>query len=168
MISIVVAASKNGVIGKNNSIPWRLRDDMRHFASLTKGANVIMGRKTYESILARLGKPLPGRTNIVITRQKKPVLPGCIVVNSIEGAIKMCQKERESFIIGGEMIYNQAIDFVDNVYLTEVETEDSGDAFFPLEKLSDFNLVVSEKHAKNEFNEFAFDIKKYSRLRTHK
>ncbi len=128
MLSIIAAVSSNGVIGIENRLPWQLSDDLKRFKSITTGHNVIMGRKTYESI----GKPLPNRLNIVITKNLsyKPSDP-IIVVNSIDQAIRKSCATKETFLIGGENIWRQSIGFVDKIYLTRVNKEFEGDAFFP-------------------------------------
>jgi len=134
-LAIIVAAAKNGVIGRNNQLPWHLPQDLKYFKAVTLGKPVIMGRKTYESI----GKPLPGRTNIVITRNKDWVTAeGVVVTNSFEQALLEAQKVQSSgsgfidevMVIGGAEIYRSALLFADRVYLTRVDVEPEGDAFF--------------------------------------
>ncbi len=134
-LAIIVAAAKNGVIGRNNQLPWHLPQDLKYFKAVTLGKPVIMGRKTYESI----GRPLPGRTNIVITRNKDWVAAeGVIVTNSFERALLEAQKELgqgasdsdEVMVIGGAEIYRSALQFADRIYLTRVCVEPEGDAFF--------------------------------------
>lgn len=134
-LAIIVAAAKNGVIGNNNQLPWHLPQDLKYFKSVTLGKPVIMGRKTYESI----GRPLPGRTNIVVTRSADWKVDGVVVVNSIEQALEEARKAiaasatpvEEAMIIGGAEIYRTALPMVNKVYLTRVEVEIEGDAFFP-------------------------------------
>ena len=127
MVSIIAAVSENGVIGVDNKLPWYIPDDLKRFKKLTKGNVVIMGRKTYESI----GKPLPDRLNIVITRNKSLTIPGCIVVNSIAQAIKKAGNDKEIFIIGGGEIYNSGMTYAKRIYLTKVHQEVKGDTTFP-------------------------------------
>src|ERR1700749_3703820 len=115
IVSIVVAISQNHVIGKDNKLLWYLPNDLKHFKDITTGHTVIMGRKTYESV----GKPLPNRRNIIITRQNITI-EGCEVVSSIEEAIKLCQTEQEVFIVGGAEIYKQSLPLVNRIYLTIV------------------------------------------------
>jgi dihydrofolate reductase len=118
IVTIVVAISENHVIGKDNKLLWYLPNDLKHFKELTTGHSVIMGRKTYESV----GKPLPKRRNIIITRQ--PInIEGCEVVNSIESALVLCKGENEVFIVGGAEIYKQAIHLTDRIYLTIVHKQ---------------------------------------------
>lgn len=126
-LSIIAAMAQNRVIGIDNTLPWRLPDDLKHFKALTIGHHILMGRKTFDS----LGKPLPGRTSVVITRSRDLQLPGCIVANSIEDAIAACDRDNEIFIIGGAELYLQALDFADRIYLTEIKAEFEGDAWFP-------------------------------------
>lgn len=126
-LSIIAAMAKNRVIGIDNTLPWRLPEDLMHFKALTLGHHILMGRKTFDS----LGRPLPGRTSVVISRSKDLRLPGCIVANSIEDAIAACNQDNEIFIIGGAELYLQALDFADRIYLTEIQAEVKGDAWFP-------------------------------------
>ncbi len=133
-ISVVVAIGKNNrAIGNNNKLLWHIPEDLKRFKSITLGHPVIMGRKTFESILEILGKPLPGRKNIVVTRQKDYDGRGADVVNSLEEGIALAKKEEkeEIFIGGGQKIYEEAMPLVDRIYLTVVESEKEGDAFFP-------------------------------------
>src|ERR1700753_3488607 len=112
-VSIVVAISENHVIGKDNKLLWYLPNDLKHFKDITNGHTVIMGRKTYDSV----GKPLPRRRNIIITRQ--PIqIEGCEVVNSIQAALTLCKAEEEVFIVGGAEIYKQSMNLTDRIYLT--------------------------------------------------
>lgn len=122
-ISIIVAASRNGVIGKGGRLPWRLPADLKRFKQLTLGHPVIMGRKTLESI----GKPLPGRTNIVITRRKNYSCCGALTAGSLEEALRMCEKEAEIFVIGGAQIFDQALPLADRIYLTRIDQDFEGD-----------------------------------------
>ncbi len=127
ILSLIVAMSKNRVIGNRGQIPWHLPEDLAHFKQSTLGHPIIMGRKTFESI----GKPLPGRKNIVITRNSTWGKEGVVTVNSLEEAILSCRAEKEAFVIGGAEIYAQAYPQVDRLFLTFIEKEFEGDAFFP-------------------------------------
>lgn len=127
MISIIAAVSSNGVIGKEGKLPWYIPEDLKHFKKLTSGNVVIMGRKTYESI----GKPLPNRVNIVITRDKNKIINGCITVNSIEEAIRKAGNDKQIFIIGGGEIYKKSLNFANKIYLTKVHQNIEGDTYFP-------------------------------------
>jgi dihydrofolate reductase len=132
MISIVAAVAKNGVIGKSGELPWYLPEDLKHFKKLTSDHTVVMGRKTYESIMNRLGKPLPNRKNIVITRTKNMhVHPGAFVYNDLDSAFKEYREDEEIMVIGGGEIYKQAFDQANKLYITEVHKEVEGDVTFP-------------------------------------
>lgn len=126
-LNLIAALGKNGVIGIANRLPWRLPDDLKHFKALTLGHPVLMGRKTFES----LGRPLPGRRNIVITRNAHYRPAGAEVAGSIEQALALCQDAAEVFFIGGADIYRQALPLAERLHLTEVDASPAGDAFFP-------------------------------------
>jgi dihydrofolate reductase len=126
-ISVIAALAKNRVIGIENRLPWRLPEDLAHFKALTLNHPILMGRKTFES----LGRPLPGRTNIVITRNPNYCKDGCLVAASLPAAIALCKDADELFVIGGAELYAQAIPLADRLYLTEVDVEVEGDAWFP-------------------------------------
>ena len=125
-VSLIVAMAKNRVIGINNTLPWHLPADLKHFKALTMGHHMIMGRKTYESI----GKPLPGRTSVVVTRNADYSVPGVIIVNTLEAAIAACGNDEEIFVIGGAELYREVINRADRIYLTEIDADISGDAHF--------------------------------------
>jgi dihydrofolate reductase len=140
-ISAIVAMSENRVIGKSNRLPWNIPEDLKHFRKVTSGHPIVMGRKTFESI----GRVLPGRENIVISRTMTSDIPGLRVVRSLEEAITSCQgKAEEIFIIGGGEIYRMALPKVDRIYLTLVHQEIEGDAFFPEIPSDQFKQVSSE------------------------
>lgn len=126
-LTLIVAVADNGVIGRQNELPWRLPEDLKRFKALTMGKPIVMGRKTFESI----GKPLPGRTNIVVSRQAGLSLPGCVVVDSLAAALAAAGHVDEVMIIGGGEIYRQALAQADCVQLTEVHAAIEGDARFP-------------------------------------
>ena len=126
-ISLVVAMDRNGVIGRDNALPWRLPDEMAHFKRVTLGKPVVMGRRTFES----LGKALPGRKNIVVTRQADFAAPGCEVVHSLEEAWRAADGAEEACVIGGTMLFAETLPAADVLYLTEVEAEVQGDTWFP-------------------------------------
>ena len=142
MISIIAAVSNNGVIGVDNKLPWDLPEDLKRFKELTTGNVVIMGRKTYESI----GKPLPNRINIVITRNKDFFVPDVLTANSLNSALLKAGGNKDIFIIGGGEIYEQSMGFADKLYITEVDMEVEGDTKFPT--ISDQWSVTEE----NKFN----------------
>jgi dihydrofolate reductase len=130
-ITLVAALARNRVIGRRNELPWRLAEDLRRFKALTMGHPVIMGRKTHESIQASLGRPLPGRLNIVVTRSPDYAAPGCIVAASLEAAFAAAGQTPEIFVIGGAEIYRAALAGADRLCLTEIDAEFDGDAAFP-------------------------------------
>jgi dihydrofolate reductase len=126
-IALIVAMAKNRTIGINNGLPWSCPDDLRHFKALTMGHHMIMGRKTYESI----GKALPGRTTVVVTRDKNLTIDGCIIAHSLQEAINVCAGDKAIFIVGGAEIYAQSLALVDTMYITEIQQVIKGDASFP-------------------------------------
>lgn len=129
-IILIAAVAKNRVIGKDNSLIWSIPEDMAHFKALTQGQTVLMGRKTWESLPPRF-RPLPGRRNIVISRQADYVAPGAEVADSLENGLKFAGDASKVFVIGGEQIYRQAMAFADGLEITEVDLEPTGDAWFP-------------------------------------
>lgn len=126
-LSIIVAMSKNRTIGMNNTLPWRCPSDLKHFKSLTMGHHMIMGRKTFDSI----GKALPGRTTVVVSRDNNLELPGCKVVNSLPAAITACANDPQIFVVGGADIYSQMLSLANTLFITEIQKDISGDAVFP-------------------------------------
>lgn len=158
MKSIVVAYEKNRVIGSENALPWEgaLPADMKHFRDLTRGNTVIMGRKTYESI----GRPLPERQNIVVSRMAKLAVPQVVVVGSLDDAFAAA--EREPFVIGGGEIYRQALPYVERIYATEIAAEIDGDTTFP--ELDDSWQEVERKpHLRDSKNAFDYDFVTYEK-----
>lgn len=153
IVSAVVAVSENGVIGKENQLPWRLPADLRYFKQLTTGHTVIMGRKTYESI----GKPLPNRRNIVISRNLDFKADGNEVISNFGDALKACIGEDEVFIIGGATIYEKAfdLDVVDRIYMTIVHAEFDGDTRFEIPGGKNWLIDHSERHPADEKNAYA-------------
>lgn len=132
-VSMIVAIGKNRAIGKGNTLLWHIPDDLRRFKTLTLGHPVIMGRKTFDSIVGMLGKPLPGRTNIVITRDEAWKHEGAVVAHSLEEALQKAAQldQQEIFVIGGAQIYAAALPHTDRLYVTLIDDEKEGDAFFP-------------------------------------
>lgn len=126
-LAIVVAMAQNRTIGIDNRLPWRCPEDLRHFKALTLGHHLIMGRKTFDSI----GKPLPGRTTVVVTRNPNWQAAGCLVAHSLESAIAACPADQTAFVVGGAELYAQALPAVGTLYVTEIEQEIIGDAHFP-------------------------------------
>ena len=129
-IVIIAAVAKNRVIGRDNQLIWNIPEDMAHFKALTAGHTVIMGRKTWESLPPRF-RPLPGRRNIVVTRQTEYAAPGAELAASLESAFNLAEKDETVFVIGGAEIYNQAMPFADRLEITEVDLSPQGDSWFP-------------------------------------
>lgn len=156
-VSLIVAAAKNGVIGKNNNLIWHLPKDMRFFKETTLNHHVIMGRKNFESIPHKY-RPLPNRTNIVITRQTNYKADGSVVVNSVEAALEIAKEngDKEPFIIGGGQIYKLALEanLVDRIYLTKVHHTFDGDTFFPElnNKWKEVNKTVNKADGKHAYD----------------
>ena len=142
--------SRNGTIGKNNTLPWRLSTDLKRFRALTMNHHIVMGRKTFESI----GRLLPGRTTVIVSRNQDFQFPGAIVVPSVEAAIAACGADTEIFIIGGAEIYRQVIDHVDRIYLTEIDADIDGDAHFPPFDRGAWNASVPENFLSDESNDY--------------
>lgn len=137
---IIVAMAKNRTIGVNNTLPWRCPEDLKHFKALTMGHHMIMGRKTFESI----GKPLPGRTTVVVTRDSNLKIEGCLIAHSLPEAIKTCANDSQTFIVGGAEIYAQTLPLVDTLYITEIQQDVAGDAWFPEIDSSEWHEVARE------------------------
>src|SRR3990167_9398630 len=150
-ISLVVEKSKNNVIGKNNQLPWHLPADLKHFKQVTMGKPIIMGRKTFDSI----GKPLPGRRNMVISRNKNLIIEGCDVFHTLDDALHAVESENEVMIIGGENLFLQILNRAHYIYLTVIDAEFDGDTFFL--PLSDtWKLVEDEKHIPDDRNNYSY------------
>lgn len=162
LVSAIVAAARNRVIGKNNQIPWYLSSDLKYFKRTTLNHHVIMGRKSFLSI----GRPLPKRTNIIITRNPYFAASGCLVSPSVEEAlgIALDNGETEAFIIGGGQIYELSMPLLDRIYLTEVDAEPEGDVFFPDFDKTQWNQLSSEAHPADEKNDHAYTFKVYERI----
>ena len=154
MISLIVAVSTNNVIGNDGDLPWRLSDDLKRFKAVTMGKPIVMGRKTYESI----GRPLPGRQNIVITRQEGFKADGCDVVKSTAEAVEVAGGADEIMVIGGGQIYAALLPVADRIYLTRVHTEIEGDAFFPSLNEAEWRESASENYDADESNDFSCTV----------
>lgn len=139
---IIVARAKNGVIGVNNQLPWKLPEDLKHFKEMTLGHPIIMGRNTWES----LGRPLPGRRNLVVTRNSAYNPEGAEVFNSLDDAIDACSGCDKVFIIGGAQIYEQAMTMADTLIVTEVDLDIAGDAYFPEIEPENWEEIARESH----------------------
>lgn len=159
MVSIIVAIAQNGTIGDKNSLLWRIKEDMRFFRTTTSGHAVIMGRKTFESLGS---KPLPKRTNIVITRADRS-FDGALTAHSLDEAVAMAAGDEEIFVIGGAQIYAEALKSADRLYITRVYRDYEGDTAFPDINLSEWRLVAEERHERGEEYEYPFSFQTYDR-----
>lgn len=158
MLSIIVAVAENGVIGDKNSLLWHITEDMRYFRRVTSGHAVIMGRKTYDS----LGRPLPKRTNVVITRQDIEI-EGCTVVHSLQEALAQFPADDEVFIIGGAQIYSEALAHADRLYITRVGRVYEGDTSFPEWNIDEWQLISQERYERGEEFDAPFSFEVYQR-----
>ncbi len=165
IVSLIAALAEKRVIGLDGKMPWHLPADLAYFKRSTMGCPVIMGRKTYDSI----GKPLPGRRNIVLSRDLKLVLPGCDVFANIHDALDSADNENaaEVFIIGGQQLYEQALPMADKLYLTHIEARFEGDTFFPDYTELKWRQVSLEKHPADERNPWAYRFEQLERAGNH-
>ncbi len=154
-VALVVAVAENGVIGRAGDLPWRLRQDLRHFRRLTSGHVVIVGRRTQESIMRRLGGPLPGRRTIVLSRQAGYRLPGCETAPTLDSALQFARGEEEVYVIGGAEIYREALPRADRIYLTRVHAAVEGDTFFPPLNPEEWRVTPLGHHPQDPENEYA-------------
>ncbi len=141
-ISIIAAMAANRTIGIENRLPWHLPDDLKRFKALTMNHHIVMGRKTYDSI----GKPLPGRSTVIVTRNVDYAVPGCIAVNSLDAALTVSFSDEEVFFVGGADLYRQALPIANRIYLTEIQRVFDGDAFFPEFDKSQWTETAREPH----------------------
>jgi len=141
-LSIIVAVAHDRVIGVNNTLPWHLPEDLKRFRALTMGHHIIMGRKTYDS----LGRLLPGRTTVIVTRNEGYQVEGALVANSLEAAIALCKDDDEVFLIGGAELYQAGLKLAHKLYITEIELDVVGDAFFPALVSAEWTEVAREAH----------------------
>lgn len=154
-LSMIAAMAQNRVIGKNNQMPWHLPDDLKFFKATTQGKTVVMGRKTFESIGARA---LPNRRNVVITRNTNYEATGAEVFTGIDSALDTCHQENEVIIMGGGQLYEQILPYANKLYLTLVNTQVNGDAFFPAWDTDAWQEIDRTHHEKDEKHAFAFDF----------
>jgi len=163
VVSLIVAVSANGVIGRDGGLPWYLPADLKHFKRTTMGHHLIVGRRTWEEV----GKPLPGRTMVVVTRSRRFAPDGAQVAHSVEQALELAAEDDEPFIGGGSQIYRIALarDLVDRVHLTRIHAEVEGDTFFPEIDFGEWELVSEEHHEADEKNEFDYSFLVYERSR---
>ena len=159
-LAIIVAVANNGVIGSDNSIPWHCPADLKYFKRITMGAPILMGRKTYQSLKI---KPLPGRQNIILTRDHMFHCEACDVVHSLDEALALVKDKPKLFIIGGAEIYKQSINIADEVYITHVDIDAEGDRFFPDIDLTQWQCVSEQVHPKGEDSLYDLVFKRYIR-----
>jgi dihydrofolate reductase len=164
LVSFVVAMDRNRLIGKGSGLPWRLPDEIRRFKAITMGHPVLMGRKTYETIPQKF-RPLPGRTNIILTRQKGYEAPGCIVVHSMEEALSAVSPEEELMVIGGSQLFNALLPVVDRLYLTEIDGQYEGDVYFPELNMTQWSEVAREEHPRDDRHDSPFVFLMLERIR---
>ncbi len=160
-VSLIVAVSENRVIGRAGGLPWRLSADLKHFKKTTMGHHLIIGRRTWDEV----GKPLPGRTMVMVTRSRDLAADGATIVHSLNEALEVARGDDEPFIGGGAHIYRMALenDLVNRLYITRVHAKVEGDTFFPDIDLDDWELVSEEHHEADERNEFPYSFLVYER-----
>lgn len=160
-ISLIVAASENNVIGRDNDLPWKLPDDMKFFVKTTKGHHILMGRKNLESF----GRLLPKRTNVLLTRDKSYTFEGAKIFHSLDVAIQFVKDsgEEELMVIGGGEIYKQCMPFAHRIYLTRIHAKVEGDVFFPEIDSTSWNLVSEDFHDKDEDHNYSFTFQLFER-----
>ncbi len=164
MITIIAAIGSRNELGKNNDLIWHLPADLKRFKKVTSGNYIIMGRNTYESI----GRPLPNRTTVIITRNRSYVQEGCLVVHSIEEALELSKQQDQVFIIGGAKIYEQCLekDLVDRLDITEVHEQFEADVFFPEIDMNTWEVISREDHEADDKNEFDYSFISYQKKTT--
>jgi dihydrofolate reductase len=161
LISLIVAMAKNGVIGAGGRIPWHLPNELRLFKSLTMGHHIVMGRKTYESI----DRLLPGRTTVIVTRQRDYAVPGAIVAHSLDEALAACAGDEEIFVIGGADLFRETLPLADRLYLTVVDAEPAGDTFMPEIDMSAWSETSSQSFAPDEKHAPPYRFAVYDRVK---
>ena len=158
-VSLIVAMAKNRVIGAGNRIPWHLPNELRLFKSLTMGHHIVMGRKTYESI----NRLLPGRTTVIVTRQRDYAVPGAIVVHSVKEALDTCQGDEECFVIGGADLFRETLPLADRIHLTVVDAEPEGDTFMPDFDVSAWQEISSQRFPADDKHAYSYRYSVYDR-----
>ena len=159
-VSLIVAVARNGVIGQSNQLPWRLPEDLKRFRAITMGHHIIMGRRTWESI----GRPLPGRTSVVVTRRGDYAARGALVVHSLAEALAACAGDEEVFVIGGAEIYREALPLADRIYLTRIHADYAGDVFLPPLSEKEWGEIGREPPHASEPGQPAFEFVVLARL----
>jgi dihydrofolate reductase len=158
-LALIAAMASNRVIGKNNALIWHLPEDLKHFKALTSGHHIIMGRKTFESI----GRPLPNRVNIVVSRNQQLSIPGAMVVGSLEEGIQKAAADQHPFIVGGAMLYEAALPLATDLFLTLIEKDFEGDAFFPAFSETEWILETESVHVKEGADGFTYRFQHFKR-----
>jgi len=151
-LSIIVAVAKNGIIGQNNTLPWHLPEDLKRFRLLTTGHHIIMGRKTFES----LGRLLPGRTTVIVTRNSDYKVEGALVAHSLEVALALCEGDAEAFLIGGAELYKYGLSLANKLYITEIDLTPMGDADFPIVDAELWKETSREMHISEQGVSFSY------------
>jgi len=164
-LTLIAALARNRVIGQDNRLPWRLPADLRQFKALTLGHPVVMGRRTYESIRSALGGPLPGRDNVVVTRDPDYAAPGCTIAGSLDAALAAAQGAEEVFVIGGEQLYREALPIADRLQLTEIDADFEGDAWFPELAANAWRVASRDPHAPGAGFAHPYAFVVYERIR---
>lgn len=159
-LALIVAMDQQGVIGLNNDLPWKLSADLQYFRQVTMGKPLIMGRNTHESI----GRPLPGRLNIIVTHQENYQATGCVVVTSLELALQHCADAEEVMVMGGASLYAQLLPKVQRLYITQVHARVKGDTWFPEINRQQWQLIQQQAHSADSKNEYNFSFEVYDRL----
>ena len=158
-VSLIVAFSENGVIGFEGDMPWKLSADLKRFKRLTMGHPMIMGRNTYESI----GRLLPGRTTIILTRNDQYQVPGALLAKNLEHAMEFASADQEIFVVGGGQVYQHALPLAERIYATRIHVALQGDTYFPDMNWEQWELVESTAHAADEKNQYPFTFENYVR-----
>jgi len=160
-LAIIVATDKQGLIGRDNDLPWKISADLQYFRRVTMGKPLVMGRNTHESI----GRPLPGRKNIIVTSDKTYYVEGCTVVNSLDGAIEACGEAEEVMVMGGASLYKQLLPQAERLYLTQVNAELEGDTWFPDWDKNQWQEISREDHLADEKNQYPYSFVVYDRVK---
>lgn len=158
-LSLIAAVARNGVIGKDNTLPWYLPEDLKRFRALTTGHHIIMGRKTYESI----NRLLPGRTTVIVTRNRDYEVPGALIAASLQQAMELCGDDQEAFLIGGAELFKDGLRLGDRIYLTEIHADFEGDVFMPPLDPAEWREVSREKHDSSQG--WGYSYINYERIR---
>ena len=159
-VAIIVAMDKQGLIGRNNDLPWKLSADLKYFRRVTMGKPLVMGRNTHESI----GRPLPGRKNIIVTSNANYHVDGCTVVSSLDQALLACDDAEEVMVMGGASLYEQLLPQADRLYLTHVNAELEGDTWFPQWNKDQWQEISREDHQADEKNQYPYSFVVYDRV----